>query len=66
MNEDKYGTIRRDSEDGDDPPKLVVDSPVRVKKPKKAAPTKRAVDEPAAPREVVYTRGPNGRLIQSS
>lgn len=55
MHEDTYGIVWED-----DDPDLEASG---AEEPETAAPVEPAVDEPTG---VVYTRGPNGRLIQSS
>lgn len=65
MDENKYGVVWDDDNEFVDTPEdeeLVVDEPAGDEEPEEAAPVEPVLDEPA----VVYTRGPNGRLIQSN
>ena len=62
MHEDDYGIVWPDDPDGE----LDVDEVPGAEESEEAEVVEPAVDEPAPLREVVYTRGPNGRLIQSS
>lgn len=67
MHEDDYGVIHRsdegDPEDGHDASELVVDEFEGVEEPEAPEEAEPVLDEPAVIR---YTRGPNGKLIQSS